>query len=68
MEVRGLALVTNAAAGVMQSPIRHEDVLEAGARAAPMLGKVIRRVVMRIAGMSPGDAGFSGEFPTYRAD
>lgn len=68
MEVLGLALVTNAAAGVLAAPIRHEHVLEAGAKAAPMLGKLIRRVVMRVAGMPSGESGSTGEFPAYRPD
>jgi len=68
MDVLGLALVTNAAAGVLPTPIRHEDVLEAGAKATPTLGKLIRRVVLRLAGAATGHAGLSGEFPTYRPD
>ncbi|OJW17768.1 MAG: purine-nucleoside phosphorylase [Planctomycetales bacterium 71-10] len=68
MDVLGLALVTNAAAGVLPAPIRHEDVLEAGLKATPMLGKLIRRVILRVAGVAPGNVGFSGEFPTYRPD
>ena len=68
MEVLGLALVTNAAAGVLPTPIRHEDVLEAGARATPMLGKLIRRIVLRVEGAAPGNVGLSADFPTYRPD
>ena len=68
MEVLGLALVTNAAAGVLPSPIRHEDVLEAGAKATPMLGKLIRRIVLRVADAAPGNVGFSDEVPAYRPD
>lgn len=68
MEVLGLALVTNAAAGVLPSPIRHEDVLDAGARAAPRLGKLIRRIILRLAGQAPGDESLSGDFPVYRPD
>jgi len=48
MEVLGLALVSNAAAGVLGTPIRHEDVIEAGRAAAPILGELIRRVVLRV--------------------
>ena len=68
MQVLGLALVTNAAAGVLPTPIRHEEVLEAGARATPLLGKLIRRMVMRVAGVAPGEVGFSGEYPAIRPD
>ncbi len=68
MNVLGLALVTNAAAGVLPAPIRHDDVLEAGRKATPMLGKLIRRVILRLSGIASGNIGFSGEFPTYRPD
>lgn len=68
MEVLGLALVANAAAGVLAAPIRHEDVLEAGRKAAPILGKLIRRVILRLAGVDSGSIGFSGEMPSYRPD
>jgi len=64
MEILGLALVTNAAAGVVVTPIRHEDVLEAGRKATPLMGKLIRRMVMQLAGAAPGDIGLSGEFAT----
>ncbi len=64
MEVLGLALVTNAAAGVKETPVRHEDVLEAGLRSTPIVGKLIRRMVLRLAGESPGDTGLTGEFAT----
>lgn len=49
MEVVAFALVTNAAAGVSDSPIGHEEVLEAGRRAAPLLGDLITAVVKRAA-------------------
>lgn len=48
MEILGLALVSNMAAGVLGTPIRHEDVIEAGRAAAPILGELIRRVMLRI--------------------
>jgi purine-nucleoside phosphorylase len=50
IEVLGIALVSNAAAGVLGTPITHEEVLEAGRRAAPMLAALIERVVARLAG------------------
>ncbi len=68
MDVLGLALVANAAAGVRPEAIRHEDVLEVGGKAAPMLGKLIRRLVLRIAGTASGSIALSGEVPTYRPD
>ncbi len=49
MEVLGLALVSNAAAGVLGTPITHEEVLAAGRAAGPMLASLIERVVARLA-------------------
>jgi purine-nucleoside phosphorylase len=49
IEVLGIALVSNAAAGVLGTPITHEEVLEAGRDAAPRLAALIERVVARLA-------------------
>jgi purine-nucleoside phosphorylase len=49
MEVLGIALVSNAAAGVLGTPITHEEVLQAGQKAAPILARLIDRVVARLA-------------------
>jgi purine-nucleoside phosphorylase len=48
MEVLAFALVTNAAASVAGTSISHEEVLEAGRRAAPLVGTLIERVVKRL--------------------
>jgi purine-nucleoside phosphorylase len=48
MEVMGIALVSNAAAGVLGTPIAHEEVLAAGREAAPRLAALIERVVGRL--------------------
>jgi purine-nucleoside phosphorylase len=48
MEVLGIALVSNAAAGVLGTPITHEEVLEAGREAAPRLAALIESIVARI--------------------
>ena len=50
MEVLGIALVSNAAAGVVGTAITHQDVLEAGRNAAPMLAELIEGVVARLVG------------------
>jgi purine-nucleoside phosphorylase len=50
MEVMGIALVSNAAAGVLGMPITHEEVLEAGREAAPRLAALIERIIQRLAG------------------
>jgi purine-nucleoside phosphorylase len=49
IEVLAFALVSNAAAGVLGTPITHEEVLEAGRKAAPTLALLIERVVTRLA-------------------
>ena len=49
MDVLALALVSNAAAGVLGTPITHEEVLEAGRKAAPSLAGLIERIVARLA-------------------
>jgi purine-nucleoside phosphorylase len=63
MDVLAFALVTNAAAGVVGTPISHTEVLEAGKKATPMLGKLIRRVVLKLSGIEPGKTGLTGDFP-----
>ena len=49
IDVLGLALVSNAAAGVVGTPITHEEVLEAGRKAAPTLARLIERIATRLA-------------------
>ena len=48
MNVLAFALVSNAAAGVLGTPITHEEVIEAGRTAAPALASLIERVVDRL--------------------
>lgn len=45
MEVAGLSLVTNAAAGVSEGALSHEDVLAAGQAAAPRLAQLLATLV-----------------------
>ena len=47
-EVLGLSLVTNAAAGVAAVPVAHEEVLAAGAAAAPGLARLVGDVIARL--------------------
>ena len=47
-EVLGLSLVTNPAAGVVEQPIDHREVLQAGRDAAGELGVLLRRLLERI--------------------
>lgn len=48
VEVLGLSLVTNLAAGISAAPLNHEDVLEAGREAASRMGSLLQRVVPSI--------------------
>ncbi len=48
MDVLAFALVTNAAAGVSDAPICHEEVLEEGRKAIPRLGSLIETVVLQL--------------------
>ena len=45
MEILGLSLVTNAAAGMTGEPISHEEVLAAGHAAAARIGDLLARVI-----------------------
>ncbi len=48
MEVLGISLVTNLAAGITDQPLNHEEVLEAGRAAAERMGELLGRIVPRI--------------------
>ncbi len=48
LEVLGISLVTNAAAGISETPLSHEEVLEAGQAAADRCGSLLAAVVARI--------------------
>ncbi len=48
MEVLGLSLVTNAAAGMTGEPLNHEEVIEAGRAAATRMGALLAAVVARV--------------------
>jgi purine-nucleoside phosphorylase len=47
VEVFGLSLVTNLAAGMTGEPLNHEEVLEAGRTAATRMGSLLRELVAR---------------------
>lgn len=47
VEVLGLSLVTNLAAGITGEPLNHEEVLEAGRAAAGRMGELLRELVAR---------------------
>lgn len=48
MEVLGISLVTNLAAGISDAPLNHAEVLEAGRAAASRMGALLGQVVPRI--------------------
>ncbi|PXY19776.1 purine-nucleoside phosphorylase [Prauserella sp. PE36] len=47
VEVFGLSLVTNLAAGMTGEPLSHEEVIEAGKAAAERMGGLLRELVLR---------------------
>ena len=48
LEVLGISLVTNPAAGISKTPLHHDEVLEAGRQAAERCGRLLAAVVGRI--------------------
>ena len=48
LEVLGISLVTNLAAGISDQPLSHEEVIEAGQAAGPRCGRLLADVVGRI--------------------
>jgi purine-nucleoside phosphorylase len=48
MEVLGISLVTNLAAGISDQPLNHEEVLEAGRAAATRMGGLLSRLVPQL--------------------
>ena len=50
LEVLGISLVTNLAAGIGDRPLSHDDVLTTGQAAAGRCGRLLATVVARIAG------------------
>lgn len=50
VEVLGLSLVTNLAAGISATPLSHAEVIEAGQAAGPRISALLADIVGRIAG------------------
>ena len=48
MEVFGISLVTNLAAGISPEPLSHQEVLEAGQAAGPRISKLLADIIGRI--------------------
>ena len=51
LEVLGLSLVTNMAAGVMEQPINHEEVMEMGKRVEAQFTSLVKALVPQVAGV-----------------
>jgi purine-nucleoside phosphorylase len=48
MDVLGISLVTNLAAGISPHPLSHEEVLEAGREAGPRISDLLARVIKQL--------------------
>ena len=48
MEVLGISLVTNLAAGISADPLSHEEVLEAGRAAGPRISRLLAEIVTHL--------------------
>jgi purine-nucleoside phosphorylase len=48
MEILGFSLITNLAAGIQKTPLSHEEVIEAGRTAEPVISDLLARVVGRL--------------------
>ena len=48
LEVLGMSLVTNLAAGISPEPLSHEEVLEAGRAAGPRISRLLADVVAQL--------------------
>ena len=45
MEILGFSLITNLAAGIQSTPLSHQEVLEAGRAAEPVISSLLARVI-----------------------
>jgi purine-nucleoside phosphorylase len=48
MEVFGISLVTNLAAGISPNPLSHEEVIESGQAAGPRISKLLAEIIARL--------------------
>lgn len=58
LEVLGISLVTNLAAGISATPLSHEEVVEAGRAAAPRIGTLLAGIITSI--LRDGDGPAAG--------
>src|SRR6478609_10654728 len=45
MEILGMSLITNLAAGIQKTPLSHQEVLDAGREAEPVISSLLARVI-----------------------
>jgi len=45
MEILGFSLITNMAAGIQTTPLSHQEVIEAGRQAEPVISSLLARVI-----------------------
>jgi purine-nucleoside phosphorylase len=48
MEVLGMSLITNLAAGIQKTPLSHAEVLEAGRNAEAVIGALLATIVGKL--------------------
>jgi purine-nucleoside phosphorylase len=48
MEILGLSLITNLAAGIQKTPLSHAEVLDAGTAAEPVISALLARIVAEL--------------------
>lgn len=48
MEILGLSLITNLAAGISPHPLSHQEVIDAGRDAEPVIGKLLADIVNKL--------------------
>lgn len=48
MEILGMSLITNMAAGIQATPLSHAEVIEAGAAAAPRISRLLAEIVSQL--------------------
>ena len=48
MEILGMSLITNLAAGIQQTPLSHAEVIEAGKDAEPVISALLAKIVAEL--------------------
>ncbi|WP_350347350.1 purine-nucleoside phosphorylase [Agromyces sp. G08B096] len=48
MEILGMSLITNLAAGIQQTPLSHEEVIQAGRAAEPVISRLLADIVQAL--------------------